>query len=128
MTNEASTQTVDASGNRIESALKDSQRVLQAATALSSLIGSSLSDALPSYLSTVQNYSGRIGPLLVEALQTRGKLRLLLHISIVLIKLHKQQHLLAEVSASLLWKEALAISLRTSELSFQSQDAKSHVV
>ena len=76
LTNDASTQTVDASGETIETSLQDSQRLLQAATILSSLIGSSFSDATLSCLSTVQDYFGTVGPLLVEALQIRGEAQL----------------------------------------------------
>ena len=74
MINTASTQTVDASGESVEIALQDSQRLAQAAKVLSSLLGSSFSDATLSCLATVQDYHSVICPLLVEALQIRGEL------------------------------------------------------
>ena len=75
MTNEASTQTVDASGETIETALQDSQKLVQAATVLSSLLGNSFSDATLSSLSTVKDYYSTVAPLLVEAMQIRGKVQ-----------------------------------------------------
>ncbi len=75
MTNDASTQTVAASGERVDSILSDTQRLVQAATILSSLLGNGFNDATLSCLTTVQDYYSSVGPLLVEALQIRGEVR-----------------------------------------------------